>query len=106
MQNSAGPVIYGNHCCCIKANMKTCISIFILAALFLAITPHSARATDTQQTKGDTTQPDGQHDFDFAVGTWKTRVRRLLTSLPEPKIRSKAPGTVQRRKVGGGGANS
>src|SRR5213075_1724355 len=84
MQNSAGPVIYGNHRCGIKANMKACISISILTVLLLGSIPHSARATDTEQTKADTTQRDGQHDFDFAVGTWKTRVRRLLNPRASP----------------------
>src|SRR5438046_9860176 len=104
MQNSVGPVIYGNHRCGIKANMQTCTSISILTVLLLGITPHSARATDTEQTKADTTQRDGQHDFDFAVGTWKTRVRRLLNPLSGSNDWIEGTGTVSTRNVWGGRA--
>src|SRR5207248_9898383 len=104
MQNSTGPVIYGNHHCGIKANMKTCVSISILTVLLLGIIPHSARATDTELTKADTTQLDGQHDFDFAVGTWKTRVRRLLNPLSGSNDWDERTGTGSTRKVWGGRA--
>src|SRR5207244_2165168 len=104
MQNSPGPVIYGNHRCGIKANMRACISISILTVLLLGIIPHSARATDTEQMKADTTQADGQHDFDFAVGTWKTRVRRMLKPLSGSSDWVEGTGTVSTRKVWGGRA--
>ena len=84
--------------------MKTCIAISILTVLLLGITPHSARATDTEQTKADATQRDGQHDFDFAVGTWKTSVRRLLNPLSGSNDWVEGTGTVSTRKVWGGRA--
>ena len=84
--------------------MKACISISILTVLLLGSIPHSARATDTEQTKADTTQRDGQHDFDFAVGTWKTRVRRLLNPLSGSNDWIEGTGTVSTRKVWGGRA--
>src|SRR5213592_3128608 len=84
--------------------MKACISISILTVLLLGIIPHSARATDTELTKADTTQLDGQHDFDFAVGTWKTRVRRLLNPLSGSNDWVEGTGTVSTRKVWGGRA--
>src|SRR6266566_375516 len=104
MQNSAGSVIYGNHCCCIKANMKTCISISILTVSLLSISPHSARATDAEQTQSLPATSDGQRDFDFAVGTWKTRVRRLLKPLAGSNDWVEGTGTVSTRKVWGGRA--
>ncbi|MDX6447117.1 MAG: hypothetical protein QOH71_4191, partial [Blastocatellia bacterium] len=84
--------------------MKTCISITILTVSLLSFSPHLARATDAEQTKANTTQRDGQHDFDFAVGTWKTRVRRLLKPLSGSNDWVEGTGTVSTRKVWAGRA--
>src|SRR5438445_12275316 len=98
MQNSAGPVIYGNHRCGIKANMKTCIAISILTVLLVGITPHSARATDMDQTKADTTQQDGQPDFDIAVEPSKTHGRRLVNPVTGSNNWPEGTGAVSTRK--------
>lgn len=47
---------------------------------------------------------DGQHDFDFAVGTWKTHVRRLLKPLSGTTEWVEGAGSVSTRKVWGGRA--
>ncbi|HEY3786263.1 MAG TPA: hypothetical protein VGL55_13350 [Steroidobacteraceae bacterium] len=48
------------------------------------------------------TAPDGQHDFDFNVGTWKTHIRRLVHPLSGSKDWVWMGGTVVIRKVWGG----
>jgi len=57
----------------------------------------------------DTAQPlkearDGQHDFDFNVGTWKTHIKRILDPLSGSAASIELNGTVTVRKVWGGRA--
>jgi hypothetical protein len=48
---------------------------------------------------------DGQHDFDFEIGTWKTRLSRLLHPLSGSKAWVDYEGTTVVRKVWSGRAN-
>jgi hypothetical protein len=48
---------------------------------------------------------DGQHDFDFEIGTWKTRLSRLLRPLTGSKAWVEYEGTTVVRKVWSGRAN-
>ncbi len=48
---------------------------------------------------------DGQHDFDFEIGTWKTHVRRLVHPLTGSKTWVEMDGTTVVRKVLNGRAN-
>ena len=45
------------------------------------------------------TPSDGSHDFDFAIGTWKTHIQRLLHPLTGSKEWTTFDGTVVTRKV-------
>ncbi len=47
----------------------------------------------------------GQHDFDFEIGTWKTHLRRLVHPLTGSPIWVKYGGTTIVRKVWNGRAN-
>ncbi len=47
---------------------------------------------------------DGQHDFDFNVGTWKTHIKRILDPLSGSTKSIELNGTVTVRKVWGGRA--
>jgi hypothetical protein len=47
---------------------------------------------------------DGQHEFDFNLGTWKTRISRLQHPLTGSKSRVDMEGTVTVRPVWGGRA--
>src|SRR5689334_1492415 len=49
-------------------------------------------------------QRDGQHDFDFNFGTWRTRIRRLKEPLSGSTEYVEMNGTVTVRKVWGGRA--
>jgi hypothetical protein len=48
---------------------------------------------------------DGQHDFDFEIGTWKTRVRRLQSPLTGSTTWVEYEGTTVVRSVWNGRAN-
>jgi hypothetical protein len=63
--------------------------------------------SDTSRTKPqDTpTERDGQHDFDFEIGTWKTHLRRLLDPLTGSTTWVEFEGTSVVRKVWNGRAN-
>ena len=50
-------------------------------------------------------QRDGQHDFDFHIGTWRTRLRRLLNPLTGSTKWVEYEGTTVVRKVWNGRAN-
>lgn len=50
-------------------------------------------------------QRDGQHDFDFEIGTWKTHLRRLLRPLTGSTAWVEYEGTTVVRKVWNGRAN-
>jgi hypothetical protein len=50
-------------------------------------------------------KPDGQHDFDFEIGTWKTQLSRRLKPLTGSNTWVKYEGTTTVRKVWKGRAN-
>jgi hypothetical protein len=50
-------------------------------------------------------QRDGQHDFDFEIGTWKTHLRRLQRPLSGSRTWVEYEGTTVVRKVLDGRAN-
>ena len=62
----------------------------------------SAPGKSLQQTS---TQRDGQRDFDFEIGTWKTHLRRLLNPLSGSTTWVEYEGTTVVRKVWNGRAN-
>lgn len=69
-------------------------------------------STDVDAQTGDTkpaaaaSQPrDGQHDFDWEIGTWKTRLSRRLRPLTGSKEWVEYEGTSVVSKVWGGRAN-
>jgi hypothetical protein len=51
------------------------------------------------------TQQDGEHDFDFEIGTWKTHLRRLLHPLSGSTSWVEYDGTTVVRKLWGGRAD-
>lgn len=63
--------------------------------------PAAAQAS-VQQTP---TQRDGQHDFDFHFGTWRTHLRRLLNPLTGSTKWVEYEGITTVRKVWNGRAN-
>jgi len=52
-----------------------------------------------------TPRHDGQHDFDFHIGRWKTQLRRLVQPLSGSNTWAEYTGTTVVREVMGGRAN-
>lgn len=92
-------------------NALKCIWVYVIACnLIAAITTvpglaqqnSDAPKIGVQQTPTDR---DGQRDFDFEIGTWKTHVSRLLHPLTGSTTWAEYEGTTVVRKVWNGRAN-
>jgi hypothetical protein len=78
----------------------------LLAVFFVAAQPVAAMAdlkADFPAIKS--AAKDGQRDFDFAIGTWKTKVSRRLRPLTGSETWVEFEGTSVVRPVWGGAAN-
>ncbi len=73
---------------------------FLLAFSLLLFVP----AVNCWAQQNSATEHDGQHDFDFNIGTWKTHIRRLLHPLTGSNKWVDLNGTVFVRKVWDGRA--
>jgi hypothetical protein len=90
--------------------LKHLRTYFLLLGLVVACQPthvfaqsnSNASRTNFQQTPKER---DGQHDFDFEIGTWKTHLRRLLRPLTGSTTWVEYEGTTVVRKVWHGRAN-
>jgi hypothetical protein len=82
-------------------NALTRIRTYLLLCS-LALNGHPLQATGPQPTS---TERDGQHDFDFDIGTWKTHLSRLLHPLTGSTTWIELEGTTVVRKVWNGRAN-
>lgn len=60
---------------------------------------------DAQTSHQAVSLPDGQHDFDFNIGAWKTHISRLAHPLTGDKTWVQYSGTHVVRKVWNGQAN-
>lgn len=84
---------------------------FFLSGSVLALCLSEARAqTGAGVTKAGIATAgvparDGQHDFDFEIGTWKIHLKRLLHPLTGSNSWAEYEGTSITRKVWGGRAN-
>src|SRR6266566_934396 len=77
------------------------------SALMVVSQPLQAQNPDKPSTSTQPTpaERDGQHDFDFETGTWKTHLRRLLHPLTGSTTWAEYEGTTFVRKVWNGRAN-
>jgi len=78
-----------------------CFSLFLAGLLALS---HADPATH-QGAPPDVAMRDGQHDFDFEIGTWKTHLRRLTHPLSGSTRWVEFNGTSVVRKIWDGRAN-
>jgi hypothetical protein len=76
--------------------------VILLTAQSLALSQADATRTLRQQTLKER---DGQHDFDFNFGTWKSHIKRLRHPLTNSQEWSESNGTVMVSKVWNGRAN-
>jgi hypothetical protein len=73
--------------------------------LVLSSLPQPGRAQEATQTKPNVSSRDGQHDFDFTFGVWKTHLKRRLHPLTGSNTWVEYEGTTVVRKVWNGRAN-
>ena len=87
----------------LRTFLLVCSLVVILQPLRgLAQQQSGASGTSLQQAQAER---DGQHDFDFHIGNWKTRLRRLLNPLTGSTNWVEYEGTTVVRKVWNGRAN-
>ena len=87
----------------IATYLLVCGLVFILQPLpGLAQQNSDASITSSQQAPA---QRDGQHDFDFEIGTWKTHISRLVRPLTGSTTWIEFEGTSVVRKIWNGRAN-
>lgn len=67
-------------------------------------TPHE-KAQENPAKAGQEPARDGQHDFDFEIGTWKTHLKLLAHPLTGSTTWTECEGTTVVRKVWDGKAN-
>jgi hypothetical protein len=79
---------------------------FMLALVVYSHPAFSQKAKDSGAGKpSQSVHADGQHDFDFEIGTWKTELKRLVKPLSGSTTWVSYEGTTVVRKVWGGKAN-
>ena len=83
------------------------VGLVLLFAAILASQATVGLAQQAPETGGSAAaqQRDGQHDFDFEFGTWKTHLRRLVRPLTGSTTWVEYDGTTIVRKVWDGRAN-
>ena len=88
---------------------RNAIAVSLLAGIAALLSPAGfANAQDKPPPPGAapaTKDRDGQHDFDFEIGTWKTHVKRLLHPLTGSTTWTEYDGTSVVSKVLDGRAN-
>ncbi|SRR5258708_150507 len=87
----------------LRTHLLACASLFLLQPIpGSAQQSPSAPATGAPPTRAER---DGQRDFDFHIGTWKTHVSRRLRPLTGSTTWVQYDGTTVVRKVWNGRAN-
>ena len=81
---------------------RTCL---LLCGLALALQSAQASPQSNSDAPGTVLQRDGQRDFDFHIGTWKTHLKRLLRPLTGSTAWVEYDGTTVVRKIWNGRAN-
>jgi hypothetical protein len=70
----------------------------------LSLVPAGAAVAQAPATAAETSPRDGQHDFDFHIGSWKTHIRSLQDPLTGSTTWVEYKGTLVARKVWDGRA--
>jgi len=81
------------------------LNTYVLLASFICVSFLATPAQSDSKPAPPTAARDGQHDFDFEIGTWKTHLRRLLHPLTGSTEWVECDGTSVVSKVWNGKAN-
>jgi hypothetical protein len=85
-------------------NIRSIFLSSLLVGCLLSISAPAQAVAAAPEQPSSSTLRDGQHDFDFNIGTWKTHIRRLLHPLTGSNDWVDLNGTVHVRKVWNGRA--
>ena len=80
---------------------------YLVSALFVVpystpLMAQTASGAPNAASQATTGEPDGQHDFDFAIGDWKIHLKRLEHPLTGSKTWVEFDGTLKTRKIWNG----
>ena len=83
------------------------VAILMIAGLFIgaAGAPTQSNSGASKSLQGTAQEREGQHDFDFEIGTWKTHLKRLVHPLTGSTTWVEYDGATVVRKVWNGRAN-
>lgn len=81
------------------------VLVQLLTIILLSILFARQGLAQSGANKSAAAQRDGQHDFDFEIGSWKTHLKRLLHPLSGSAQWVECDGTTVVRKVWNGRAN-
>ncbi len=78
----------------------------ILVVVLLPFNAIAQQKSDASKniSKVSSVPKDGQHEFDFEIGTWKTQLKRLLKPLTGSTTWVEYEGTTVVRKIWGSGS--
>jgi hypothetical protein len=82
-----------------------CLSFCLIFLSCLAPIATASSSTPPSLAPKPTAPHDGQHDFDFEIGTWKIHLKRLLHPLTGSTTWTEFDGTTYTQKVWNGKAN-
>jgi hypothetical protein len=90
----------------IKRSWAIFLCASLLASALYALWAHRTMATRRPSAAQEAgVKPDGQHDFDFDIGSWKTHTTRLQHPLTGSKTWIEMDGTTVVRKIWNGRGN-
>ena len=87
---------------CLQIALSACLATAVVPAFAGRAKPVSDPPPDAKSAQ---TAHDGQRDFDFHIGTWKTHLKRLVRPLSGSTEWTEYEGTTIVRKVWDGRAN-
>jgi hypothetical protein len=79
--------------------LRLCVAITNVLAALLLPTPFTRAQTATPAVPQAAAQRDGQHDFDFEIGSWKIHLKRRLHPLTGSNTWVEFDGTSVTRKL-------
>ena len=90
----------------LSRSLRPCFVAFFIGCLSapLQLTSQANLGASVSRSEQESSN-DGQHDFDFEIGTWKTHLKRLLHPLSGSTTWVEYDGTTVVRKVWDGRAN-